>query len=522
MCGHGSIRNVKPLPNTSNITSKKSSDTVKLTKTKASPKPQRPIEQPLPNITDFDPQHNGYEPSDAELFKSDDPYPEDFFGDILPSDLPKVSNSVNTEPLNLPQPSILREPNSRKSLHRNLLYLINVTKPSPRLPALVDYHAHYSEWQSTASYNLLISLAIRHQSYGISRRLINDHSLSNLPKNLDTYKLEVRNLVHQGLWNKAWKYVQNLRETGRLPLPESGEMDIPFPIWLEFFRPVKRPRIRKRLLYDTEGKLVDRFFEEVIANPEEMKAYQGLLNQNRPRNMPPLSHTPPHAIYCIVQLLMKSGNKDRALKLTKAFFGAISRSLSHTNMRWCLDIIHAHMLSCSAKDGLPRFYEARRTLVALLSLHRSLHPNSKTLYLLLAPLQRAKHCGTKAWKQLSKFKSEWGPFVEDRRVQRRVANLALKEGRMDIVKKIARAERTERRYRQRRLSEDQMTQRIRRVRSRACQVRLPFRLVYPKNGREARLWYRLRVRIRKVYQRKQRRRRRLQTPREMNTFTSSP
>ncbi|KAF9481028.1 hypothetical protein BDN70DRAFT_931262 [Pholiota conissans] len=509
--GPSTMRNIKPLPNNPNSTSKKSSDALKLTR-KSPPRIQRPVErqQAFANVTYYDPYLNGYEPSDAEIFKSDDEIPGDFLSDIPSSDLPKVSNSANTEPLNPRMSSTLQVPSSPTSLHRNILYLTNVASPTPRLPVLVDYHAHYSKWQSIASFNLLISLAIRNQSYGISHRLLNDLSLSNLTKTVETYQLEVRNFIHQGLWNKAWMYVQDLKDSGQLPAKKNdGIKEIPFPIWLEFFRPIKKPRIRKRLIYDSEGKLAERYFEEVLETKENMKARQRLLSQYRPRSMPPLSRTTPHAVYCIVQLLIRSGDTDRALKLTQAFFRAIPKSLTHSHIRWCLEIIHAHMVSCSAKNGLPRFYEARRTMISLLKLHRSLRPNSKTLYLILAPLQRAKICGTKAWKTLAKFKAEWGPFVEDRRVQRRVADLALKEGRMDIVKKITDMERTERYRRQRILSEDQMTRRIYHIRQRLWQVRLPQQQVYSRNGKEARLWYRLRARVRcKIYQRELRRRRR--------------
>ncbi|KIM48282.1 hypothetical protein M413DRAFT_440002 [Hebeloma cylindrosporum] len=443
------------------------------------------------NIVDFDPFQNAYEPTGA-----DDPqrdlHARDFLSEIPAKTLPQILNFVSPAPLRPGEPPLLPTPKSRTSLYRNLLYLRNMHTPT-RLPALIDYHSLYPQWQSTPSYNLLIELAIRHRAYETVRRIVIAQDANNIPKNLESHKLEVRWFVYQGLWDDAWRYVQRLKDNGTFSTKGDAN-DIPLPIWLEFFSaPKKRrafhyvPTDRGHELHHYSGKTQERY--------EDLLVRQRILNDNRPQNMPPLAQTSPFAIYCIVNLLVRSSNRDRALALTKAFFESIPRYMDARKVRRCLSIIHVHLVYCPATNGLPRFYESRRTLISLLKLHPSLRPNSRTLFLLLAPLQRAKRCGTIASKTLKSFKSQWGPQVEDRRVQRRVTQLALKEGRMDIVENITRQERSERRYRRRRLLEEHVAGGITRVASR-WHIRFPLRKVFPRNGRETRLWVRLKSRTR--------------------------
>ena len=453
---------------------------------------RRKLKSRSANVVDFDPFQNAYEPTDADNPQTD-LHARDFLDEIPVKILPQILNFVSPGPLRLSEPPLLPSPKSRTSLYRNLLYLRNIHTPPTRLPALIDYHSLYPQWQSAPSYNLLIELAIRHRAYETVRRIFIAQDVNNVPKNLETYKLEVRWFVYQGLWDDAWRHVQRLKDNGTLSAKGNAN-GIPLPIWLEFFSaPKKRrafnsiPRVRGHEPDQYCGKTQERY--------EDLQIRQRILNDNQPENMPPLAQTSPFAIYCIVNLLVRANNRDRALALTKAFFESIPRYMDARTARRCLNIIHVHLISCPAKNGLPRFYESRRTLISLLKLHPSLRPNSRTLFLSLAPLHRAKRCGTIAFKILNSFKSQWGPHVEDRRVRRRVTQLALKEGRMDIVETIARSERSERRYRRRRLLEEHVAGSLTRVPSR-WHIRFPLRKVFPRNGRETHLWARLRARTR--------------------------
>lgn len=444
------------------------------------------------------------------------------FYDDRPHQLQSFYYSLKAKRQRMQNLTYLPPPDSQAALRENLLYLITKVHPVPRLPLLLDYHDRYPEYHSTPSYHLLIFLSIRHHSYGIATRLFRDHLAAGLPKNMESYQLETRNLVQQGLWDQAWRYVLTLKDEGVLPNSPHDEAGIPIEIWLEFCRTPKTYPMRPRLLYDESGRLVAKSLEKIIPTPAEEKTHQRILNQHRPPSMPPLHRTPPFAVFCIVQLLMRSGDDKRALELTKNFFSAIPRSLRHNHIRRCMEIIHMHMIHCPAKDGLPRFYETRRMMISLLKLHRALRPNARTIFLLLSPLQRAKKCGTVAYKVLQSAKKEWGPLVEDRRVQRRVTLLAVKEGRHDLVRKMLKDESTTRYVRHGQLlaqqSADNLTPLLETDRP---YTRLPLHVIYPRKGRETRLWYRLRSRIYQrtkdtigAYRDRVRTRQRRQPPRE--------
>lgn len=386
-------------------------------------------------------------------------------------------------------------PKTSTALHRNLLHLINIRRPVLRLPVLLDYHALYPDLQSTASYNLLISLSLRHGSHGITRQLLARLEIADIPKDTETYRLIVRWFIARGLWNNAWNFVGQLKEEGKI------SSDIPYRLWLELCRSPK-PRRKRRFVNDEEGRLIRTYFERVEDKLEDILVRQKLLLQNRPAHIPTLANTRPFAVYCLVQLLVMTKNRERALALTKAFFKTMSRSMDSRNVMWCLNIVHVLMMSSPLKDGLPRFYETRKILLSSVKLHPLLRPNSRSLYLLLAPLRRAKHCGTIAWKTLRTFRSYWGKMVVDLSVKRRVAQLALKEGRLDVVKKLGLPELPS--YgscRHRRSNEKNLATASRRG-PLASQIRLSSREFYFREGREARLWVRLKMRAYKAFQKR--------------------
>lgn len=378
---------------------------------------------------------------------------------VLPTDAPTDS-----------EPSVPTTPTSRTSLYQNLLYFINVHKPTATLPSLVDYHSRYSAWHSTRSYNLLLDLSLRHRQYGVTEHLFRSLRLNCVPFNIETHRLVVRCLVQQNMWDDAWDYVKSLQDQ-KLPGHQCGK--IPFHIWLELCRSPKK----RRKASDSEGAKLT------------LEEQYELLHDSSPPNIPPLSATPPFAIFCLVDLMLRLGRQATATALTEAYFKALPHSLSKQSVVNCLRIIHSHLAHCKAKPGLPKFNVTRQMLISFLRLHPSLKPNGRTLCLLFKTLQRSKRCGTIAWRYLAKFKKDWGPQVENRRVLCRVSQLALKEGRLDIIKNIQKLEVASRIHRRRRLRESKWvtTGKLR---------RLPYRLIYPRNGKESRMWHRHRARIR--------------------------
>ena len=428
-------------------------------------------------ITYFDPFLNGHEPTEAETHPPSEDN-TDFFHEILPETRAEHFHAVDY-PLPASGSPLLITPVTQTSLYRNLLYLINVRKPTASLPSLMEYHRRYVTCQSTRSYNLLLDLSLRHRQYGITEHLFKTLRHQRVPLSTETHQLMVRYLVQENLWDSAWDYVRSLQEQKVLPRDKNGRPSIPFQIWLEFCRAPKKRRNHSRMI-------------DPSTTPDEQ--FQ-ILHDVRPASVPPLFATPPFPIFCLVDLMLRSGRQLAARSLTEAYFKALPQPMTKKSVLGCLRIIHAHVTRCTAKQGLPRFYEARRMLISLLKLHSSLKPNGKTLCILFKMLQKAKRCGTIAWMHFAKFKRDWGSQVENRRVLRHISRLALKEGRLDITKKIRNVETVSRFERQKFLREECLVNRLQRISKEQQLRRMPYRLIYPRNGKEARLWYRHRARI---------------------------
>ena len=437
----------------------------------------------VPGYAHFDPVLNNYKPTRADLFSEEAPV-----GNCLESlsstDLSLCLTTVNTESLLARSFLCLPIPTGTRVLYHNLLHILKTRKPRPTLAALVDYHLLYPKYQSTRSYNLLISLSIHHRAFGITWSLLSAMQRQSIPNNIETYQLHVRWFVYQGFWDRAWSYVMQLMK--KFP---GGT--VPFPIWLEFCHTRKGRFIILEDEFNSENKTVHKLHE-----PSSLfSARRKVMNTMKPLLIPALKDTPPVAIRNIVQLMVKAGLKHQALKLTKDYFKALPLELDGRKNHRCLDIVKVHLVfNGTGKKGVPRFNVAKTLLFSLLLSNPSLRPTSDTLMFILSTLGRARRCGTIAWNFLSLCKDKWGLEVEDRRVQRRVLKWALKEGRMDIVGTILRAEELERRSRQRHISELKVLGDVTRPPSEVL-FRPSIRRIYPRNGREARLWRRLRIRI---------------------------
>lgn len=431
----------------------------------------------VPGYTYFDPVPNNYEPTPTDLFFEEAP-----IRDLSSKDLSPYLTTVSIEPLLPGSLLLLPIPTSIRLLYHNLIHILRTRKPQPTLAALIDYHLLFPEHQSTKSYNLLIFLSIHHRSFGIAQSLFGAMQRRSIQKNIETYRLHVRWLIYQGFWDRAWSYVMQLMN--KFP---GGT--IPFPIWLEFCHTCKGRTIIQEGAFNPKKNIVR------LDEPSSLfSARRKIMNTNRPLPIPALRDTPPTAIRNIVELMVKAKLKHQAIKLTEDYFKTLPLELSRGANHRYLDIVKVHLVfNGTGKTGLPRFNAAKALLFSLLSSNPSLRPTSDTVLFVLSTLSKAKRCGTKAWNFVSFCKEKWGPEVEDRRVQRRVSKWALKEGRMDIVATILRAEALERRSRQRRLLEVKV---LGPIRPRTKLLRRPsVRRIYPRNGGEARLWRRLRTRI---------------------------
>lgn len=365
----------------------------------------------------------------------------------------------------------LAQPRNPNSLYNNLLFLINQRRPTTPLPSLVDYHGKYPQYQSTRSYNLLLDLSLRHQLYGTTNLLFRSIERYRIQRNAETHRLTIQSLVQQGLWDEAWVYLGGLLERGVLPVDESGRSVIPFPLWVTFFR--ISTACQKPL---GKGDQPNIETEETVKTLQERYHF---LQSVRPTLMPPLSRTHPFAIYCLVDFLLKAHQSVAATDLTKAYFTALPRPVSPKTVFGCLKIIHVLMRQ-KVKPGLEGYYDARKRLFGFLKLHPSLVPHPKTLLILFNILRKAQRCGTVAWKDLNRFKSEFGPGVASRRVLLCVSRLALKQRRFDIAK----------------TTKNQM-QTVKSQPRPSGHCRQPHRFIYPGHGRLAWRVHRHQARVRR-------------------------
>ena len=97
-----------------------------------------------------------------------------------------------------------------------------------------------------------------------------------------------------------------------------------------------------------------------------------------------------------------------------------------------MEIIHLHILHIQ-KRGLAKYHSSIRVLCHYLAFHSQLRPTSKTLFCILQTLRCTKKAGTISQRLLDSFEQRWGPEAIDHQVRRRLASLALKEGRVDIA-----------------------------------------------------------------------------------------
>ncbi|KAF8632539.1 hypothetical protein AX15_001754 [Amanita polypyramis BW_CC] len=404
---------------------------------------------------------------------------------------------------------LLPSPRSNNSLYQNLLYLVTHHYPIPSLPALIDYHDMHPDFQSTRSYNLLISFSLRHASTGTAQWLLESMNVKGVLPNLETWKLHVRWLVQTGRLEEAIKLVRNfLSKNGGgfltpgnkqqlLTCPQQKNL---LPIWLELFRPAKRGTIRCRTTSDCTRSV----YRDSLVSLDSRHEYPGatahvlrnLLSKEMKFLVLPetVGEMPPGLVHHMTWILLRARDTSTACTLTHSYLSKLPETISRHWARRCLDIVHLHLVHDSSLKGLPRFFETQRTLFAMLKHHRDIRPTSTTLLLLLAPLRRAKRCGSIAWKILKTFKSKYGIKVVDSRVRRRVVMLASKEGRMDIIDKILPCEQSFLLAR----NAWEMERDVlggRELSPYKKLVNAPQRKVFRQNGKEQRAWHLLRRRL---------------------------
>ncbi|TCD67091.1 hypothetical protein EIP91_000554 [Steccherinum ochraceum] len=365
----------------------------------------------------------------------------------------------------------LHTPTSVNEHYQNLLRLVS-RDPPPELSELIDYHEQYPTLQSTRSFNYLISRSIQHATHKQTRRLFSLMQAQGFSDNVETRALRARFLVRQDLWDAAWQ--ADTAAPGTMPLS----------VWLEFFKsPQRRAKIvpepvaqenepgvtqvehvseagAEEVLeasVEEDSKVAtaddhDSRWEESISqldenidaksDPERNAALLAFLMQHLPSaTSKQWARIPDRVAHAIVSLLLRSDRWDFAESTTLTYFKTLGPHLDRRTCFRCLELIHLNM-SRSRMHGLQEFYRRQNLLDRMLQVHPDFRPNSKSMFLLLAPLKtRVLHCGSIAWTTLQQFQAKWGPSIVDDRVRRRVADLAVKEGRSDVVEHMKTAQR---------------------------------------------------------------------------------
>ncbi|KAH7883512.1 hypothetical protein F5I97DRAFT_1528421 [Phlebopus sp. FC_14] len=383
-------------------------------------------------------------------------------------------------------------PTSPVSFYRNLLRL---TSHAPfSIHTAVNYHFTYPKsYHSTRSFNLLISLALRHTAFGTAARLFNAMRSELVPPDLETWKLSVRWLVRTGRWEEAWNRVCSIMHHKDYKAQSTAPhhtSSMPLPLWLEFFHSQKRGALR-RWCNDPTGHLAHRSNARVFRSSPttsttlQQSRYRALMSVLPPLSSFDHSQLSPRSVRIICLAMIQLGRRDLASSITSSFLHTLPSTLARCHQRAILDLIHMHIGTLPGKPGLSRHFAQRRLLFGFLDAHRGIRPSPTTLFLLLGSLRRCRRCGTLAMQCLRMFRKRWGPRVQSSMVRRRITSLALKEGRHDIARINIRAERNARA-----LEAAWSSQReVLRVPLPRTLARKPWRSIFSRRGTENRRWH---------------------------------
>ncbi|KAI0639670.1 hypothetical protein C8Q77DRAFT_1082376 [Trametes polyzona] len=365
-------------------------------------------------------------PSGPSAYESDPPW-EEIRDSVPESLLPRVCSR------RLPTPKVLSSipcPSTPDELLANLALAVSENSLPPIGP-LLAYHAAYATLHSTASFNLLIRLAIRHASFGTVEKLLGHMVQEGIAGDVETRALRVRCMVRSGRWHLAWR-----EEMVRM---KADGLAMPLPVWMEFFGGVKQGAIMLRPERQAREK-TDRKVALPAPDPSVAAARLEALLQYPPLLAPgQMERVPSNAVYALVRSLITLGRRPTAVAITNQHFQTLPKAIDEDQLRSCLAIIHLH-LRPGPKAKLTEHYAIRGTLLGFLRMHPSFRPTSRTLFFLLASLRRTTECGRRAQELVDLFTKRWGPDVADDAVRRRLASFWLKQGNPRRAKAVVEAQ----------------------------------------------------------------------------------
>ncbi|TFY83997.1 hypothetical protein EWM64_g3 [Hericium alpestre] len=340
---------------------------------------------------------------------------DDIYADVVREAQLSRFKTVRAGPIEELPPAraaVSRDISSRDAFARSLRAQLFTAHP-PSLKELVSQHASHPDLQTTQSFNLVIDIAIRHTIFTVARQLIRTMQDANIDADLETWKLYVRLLVREGRWEEAWEAAMSRRDGWLGAGYEAGKP--PLDVYFELLGRTNRgARGRRR---DDWPNL-----DPGMANLDRYE----VLMRSVPSAAPQADHPPGWVIRASVEALLRMGERESAMGITSHFLGHDPGGLG-------LRLLHTHL---GIKQGLcsPRtFNKARRELLHFCKVCPELRPDAKALFLLLGHLQRSKR-GAKIGNDMAKmFRRRWGERTMSPQVMRRLLELAVVEGRTDII-----------------------------------------------------------------------------------------
>ncbi|PCH33879.1 hypothetical protein WOLCODRAFT_135368 [Wolfiporia cocos MD-104 SS10] len=388
-------------------------------------------------------------------------------------------------------------PRSADDLYQNLLFL-RTLDPVPDLSSIVRYHREHREYHSTVSYNLLVALAIRHANFGLARTLLHEMAYARIPEDIMTRQLRARYRVRVGLWDQAWAH--------EVEWAEAEGIAMPLHVWLEYFDTEKRGAIREKL-HGHKGDSGDGEGPKSASAETQRSVQLERRLRTLMRTLPSVTANeknsiPLRAVHRIVRALIQTNARQHAISLTKFIFGHLPEKLVPAQADACLKIVHLHLMSDpNGKRGTQAHFEMQKILYELMDACPEIRPSSTTLFLLLRPLRRARACGDSAAIAVRTFVKRWGASVLDDKVRRRLASLAIKQGKLSLAASIIRTQTAVVDLR-RELAVEEAVKAGALRRPRRRRLRLSCAFLIPRKSVEGRRWLSLRKRLGRMRRKK--------------------
>ncbi|KAI0304807.1 hypothetical protein BC826DRAFT_978320 [Russula brevipes] len=288
-----------------------------------------------------------------------------------------------------------------------------MSSPHASIQSLMSYHSTFPDLQTSRSYNFLLWLAIRRSAFGTAHALVKSMHASRIPEDQTTWQLCVRLLVREGRWPDAYSLVMNLpRNRPRAPFVSDG---IPVVVWAELFGTLKHRAFRGPQHIRDPG----------MHTPAR---YRHVMRQLPKLGVSPMDRPPSQVVYASVAALLRMQEREAAQQVTTQFLSVDPKGLG-------LRLVHLHVAAEPGRHSLATFYHALRDLQGFRVVCPALEPNSTTLFLLLGHLKRAKQCGIIGHKLVRGFCRRWGNSVISPGVERRLLALAVKEKRVELIRR---------------------------------------------------------------------------------------